>query len=289
MCLGFTNSVDVGTHQQLIWGQVKSDVGYNDSDFLIGTNTDRETDDVSGKPSLGDFMLSGLVPADEDYVLVSSKHHGREKGSGASAAQAIGPGRILDVVGALLLLALLAPAMVLIGILVFVTDPGPILFSQRRVGRAGKIFDCYKFRSMYVGAEQRLENLLAENEQLRSDWELRQKLPNDPRVSVIGRLLRFTSLDELPQLFNVLRGEMSLVGPRPVVPLELQRYGRFATNYCSVRPGLTGLWQVTGRNLTTYRRRVAADVLYARSKSITLDCKILIATIPVVISGRGAS
>lgn len=196
--------------------------------------------------------------------------------------------RILEVALSLALLVILAPVLVLIAVAVFAFDPGPVIFAHRRVGRNGATFSCYKFRSMYVGAEQRLEAVLAADPLRRSEWARDQKLTNDPRITGIGALLRVTSLDELPQLINVLKGDMSLVGPRPIVQAEVARYGRFIVAYYSVKPGLTGLWQVTGRSSTTYRRRVATDVLYARSKSVTLDLRILAATVPAVISARGS-
>lgn len=196
--------------------------------------------------------------------------------------------RIVDVVIALIALLFLTPLLLLITLAVLICDPGPVVFRHRRVGRDGKAFGCLKFRSMYVGAEERLTAILASNPALRAQWERDQKLDNDPRITRIGAVLRVTSLDELPQLFNVIRGEMSLVGPRPIVAAEIPRYGRFIECYYAVRPGLTGLWQVTGRSATTYRRRVATDVYYARSRSMLFDAKILFATIPAVVVGRGS-
>lgn len=196
--------------------------------------------------------------------------------------------RPLDVVLSLGLLAILAPVLLLVALLIAITDPGPVVFAHRRVGRNGRKFKCLKFRSMYVGAEQRLEAILRDDPELRAIWERDHKLPDDPRITGIGKFLRVTSLDELPQLFNVLRGEMSLVGPRPIVLAEISRYGRYINHYYAVRPGLTGLWQVSGRSSTTYRRRVAADVKYARIRSLKIDMQILAATIPAVVNGRGS-
>lgn len=196
--------------------------------------------------------------------------------------------RIVDVMIALVALLFLTPLLLLIALAVLVCDPGPVVFRHRRVGRDGKTFGCLKFRSMYVGAEERLTAILSTNPELRAQWERDQKLDNDPRITRIGAVLRVTSLDELPQLINVIRGEMSLVGPRPIVAAEVPRYGRFIDSYYAVRPGLTGLWQVTGRSSTTYRRRVATDVFYARSRSLLFDTKILFATIPAVVAGRGS-
>ncbi|NIJ08058.1 lipopolysaccharide/colanic/teichoic acid biosynthesis glycosyltransferase [Sphingomonas vulcanisoli] len=192
------------------------------------------------------------------------------------------------MIGSLGLLVFLAPLMIIVAALVFLTNPGPVIFGHRRIGRHGQSFKCLKFRSMVVDAESRLEHLLASDAEARLEWERDHKLRNDPRITSIGSFLRRTSLDELPQLFNVLIGEMSLVGPRPIVEAEVQRYGRYFGYYKQVRPGITGMWQVGGRNNTTYRRRVALDVLYARTSSVGLYCKILLATVPSVLAARGS-
>lgn len=197
--------------------------------------------------------------------------------------------RPLDVFGAVLLIITLAPVFVLVSCAIFVFDPGPVIFRHQRIGQDGKPFPCLKFRSMFVGAEERLQRLLAQDPELRAEWERDHKLTRDPRVSRVGHLLRVTSLDELPQLINVLIGQMSLVGPRPIIADEVPRYGRYIYAYHAVKPGLTGLWQVSGRNTTSYRRRVAMDVFYTRSRSIPLDLRILVATFPAVIACRGAA
>lgn len=196
--------------------------------------------------------------------------------------------RAIDIVASLCLIVLLMPVLLLIALLVMLTDPGAPIFRHKRVGVGGKTYGCLKFRSMRTGAERRLVQLLEKDPALRAEWLRDFKLSNDPRVTPIGRLLRYTSLDELPQLFNVLAGSMSLVGPRPIVGEELERYGRFATYYISVKPGLTGLWQVTGRSSVSYRRRVAADVLYVRSRSYALDFRILLMTVPAVLLAKGS-
>lgn len=196
--------------------------------------------------------------------------------------------RTLDIAISLAMIVLLLPVMILIMVAVTVTSAGPPIFAHRRIGQHGHTFDCYKFRSMYSGAEHHLARLLAEQPALRQEWQRDHKLTNDPRVTAFGHFLRVNSLDELPQLFNVLLGQMSLVGPRPVVEAELARYGRFSGSYLAVKPGLTGLWQVSGRSETSYRRRVATDHLYARKKSIMFDCRIMLATIPAVLLHKGA-
>lgn len=196
--------------------------------------------------------------------------------------------RLLDIVGSAALLVFLLPVFVVITIAIWLTDRGPAIFAHERIGRDGKPFRCLKFRTMYSGAEERLAALLSDDDALRQEWSETQKLLEDPRVTPIGHFLRNTSLDELPQLFNVLVGEMALVGPRPIVASELSRYGRFAGHYMSVTPGLTGLWQVTRTADTSYRRRVAIDVYYVRHRSLGLDCRILVGTIPAVLGGEGA-
>lgn len=232
--------------------------------------------------------------ADQQPVLVTPIHLPGEAAAsaGTKSRQATenswGLVRLFDIVIAAAVLAFLAPLMVVIALTIFFGDQGPIIFKHRRVGRNGEFFECYKFRSMCMGAEEKLKTVLANDPALQREWERDQKLTDDPRITWIGGLLRVTSLDELPQLINVLRGEMGLVGPRPIVASEVARYGRFIASYYSVRPGLTGLWQVSGRSDTSYRRRIAYDVLYARSKCLGLDVKILFATIPAVIAGKGS-
>ncbi|MBV7266313.1 sugar transferase [Erythrobacter sp. WH131] len=196
--------------------------------------------------------------------------------------------RTLDIVVALAMLVLLAPVMLLVALAVKLSSAGPILFRQERVGSQGRTFKCLKFRTMHVDAEIKLAQLLRAQPDLRLEWQCKQKLSVDPRITNIGNFLRQSSLDELPQLFNVLRGDMSLVGPRPIIKSEVPRYGRYITSYFRVKPGLSGLWQISGRNDASYSRRVAADVLYARSRTFAMDLKILVMTIPAVISGKGS-
>ena len=167
-------------------------------------------------------------------------------------------------------------------------DPGPVIFKHMRVGKNGKSFPCYKFRSMCVDAKQMLEKYLRENPEARMEWERDFKLKNDPRVTPIGEFLRRTSLDELPQIFNVLKGEMSLVGPRPIVQEEVPRYGKHIKKYYSVKPGITGLWQVSGRSDISYPERVALDVEYVVNRNLLKDIQILIKTFDVVFRKKGA-
>jgi exopolysaccharide production protein ExoY len=197
-------------------------------------------------------------------------------------------GRAFDILIAGAALAVATPLLAVIALLIWLEDGGPAFFSQKRIGRGGRRFACLKLRTMCVDAETRLANLLASSEDARSEWSADHKLRNDPRITPLGRFLRKTSLDELPQLFNVLRGEMSVVGPRPIVDAEISRYGRRFTAYCAVRPGITGLWQVSGRNDVSYRRRVALDATYSARKSLALDLRIVMATVPAVLLRRGS-
>lgn len=195
--------------------------------------------------------------------------------------------RVFDVLGAVLLGIVFCPLVVVIAVLLY-REGGRIIFRHRRVGRHGKAFDCLKFRSMVPDADRVLRELLEQRPEFRAEWLRDHKLRDDPRVTAVGRFLRRTSLDELPQLWNVIRGEMSLVGPRPVVREELLRYGRCAGIYLAARPGVTGLWQVNGRNNTDYRRRVVLDVYYVRRQNLVLDLYILFKTTYVVLGGSGA-
>lgn len=196
--------------------------------------------------------------------------------------------RSCDLAISMIVLLLLSPAFAVIVALIWVYDGGPPIFAHERIGQFGVRFKCYKFRSMLVDADARLAHLLATDPEARAEWLRDHKLKRDPRITAFGRFLRKTSLDEFPQLVNVLRGEMSLVGPRPIVAAEIAKYGRRFEEYSLVKPGLTGLWQISGRNNTTYRRRVAMDVMFCRSLSFPTYLKILVGTIPAVLLSRGS-
>jgi exopolysaccharide production protein ExoY len=196
--------------------------------------------------------------------------------------------RILDVVLALSGIVLLAPLLIICFVATVISSPGPALFRHRRLGFNGKHFDCLKFRTMVTDAPERLRKLLESDPVAAAEWAANRKLRNDPRVTAIGAILRKSSLDELPQLFNVLRGDMSIVGPRPVTDEELERYSSSMGAYLACRPGITGLWQVSGRSRTTYNKRVACDAFYARNWSMALDVKIIIVTIPALLLTDGA-
>jgi exopolysaccharide production protein ExoY len=190
---------------------------------------------------------------------------------------------VMDLVIAGIALLLLSPLMLIVAALIRLTMGGPVLFGHNRIGHNGRVFRCYKFRTMIVGADEALHKYLASNPQAEKEWRETQKLRNDPRITRLGRFLRKSSIDELPQLVNVLRGDMSCVGPRPIVSAELAHYGVSALDYLQARPGLTGAWQVSGRTLLGYKDRVALDVDYVRHWSIWKDLLILVKTIPAVM------
>lgn len=196
--------------------------------------------------------------------------------------------RVFDIIFACLVLVVFSPLFLVLSILIKISSEGPVLYRQERIGKHGKYFLMYKFRTMVHNADDHLHGLLSTNEELRSEYEKLHKLKVDPRVTSVGRFLRETSLDELSQFFNVLFGEMSVVGPRPIVDLETQKYGEHLDEFLSVRPGITGLWQIWGRNDTTYEERVFLDISYIRNRSFHLNLYIMISTIFTMISRKGA-
>ena len=196
--------------------------------------------------------------------------------------------RIFDLTAVISGGLLILPALLLLAVVVGIDNRGRIIFAHRRVGKDGKLFPCYKFQSMMPDAEKRLEEYLAKNPEARKEWEESFKLTNDPRVTKLGGFLRRTSLDELPQLWNVLMGDMSLVGPRPIVEKEIEYYGDCIREYYMVPPGITGIWQVNGRSDTTYEERVAMDTWYVRNWSVWIDLVYLFKTVKAVLMGKGA-
>ncbi len=194
----------------------------------------------------------------------------------------------LDYLGALAMLVVLSPLFLAIIVIMKRTDPGPIFYPRRVVGVGGKEFDAFKFRTMVVNSQEVLDDLLERDPEARAEYEQYYKLKNDPRITKIGQFLRKTSVDELPQLVNVLRGEMSLVGPRMITLEEVERYGQWGLNLHTVKPGITGLWQTSGRSELTYEERVRLDMRYIRNYSIWLDVQILFQTIPAVLMSKGA-
>lgn len=196
--------------------------------------------------------------------------------------------RGLDFVVVVCMAALLLPVLLVIAAAVWLSSPGPILFSHRRIRRHGEFFTMWKFRTMCINSGEVLEQYLAAHPEARTEWHRTHKLKNDPRVTRVGRFLRRTSLDELPQLWNVMNGSMSLVGPRPIVAAEVEKYGEHFEDYCAVKPGITGLWQVSGRSELTYPQRVLLDSKYSQEWSLRGDARILMQTWSSVVNRDGA-
>lgn len=196
--------------------------------------------------------------------------------------------RGVDILLVFALLPLLLPLCGLIALVIRATSPGPIFFSHRRIRRHGAFFSMWKFRTMCVNSAEVLEDYLREHPEARAEWRKNHKLKQDPRITPVGNFLRRTSLDELPQLWNVLCGSMSLVGPRPIVAAEVEKYGEYFSDYCAVKPGITGLWQVSGRSRTSYPQRIRLDRKYARQWSLAVDARILVRTLSSVVNQDGA-
>ena len=198
--------------------------------------------------------------------------------------------RAMDIVMSVVLLVFIAPLLLVIAIAIKLEDGGPILFAHKRRGLRGETFRCFKFRSMVKDAESQLNALLESDPVAAEEWRLYKKVKNDPRITKVGKLLRKSSLDELPQILNILMGDMSIVGPRPITDKEVPDYGVSSDFdvYCSVRPGVLGLWQVSGRSDTDFERRVQLDTKYARTWNVWLDLEIMFRAVPVVLLGKGA-
>lgn len=196
--------------------------------------------------------------------------------------------RGFDIVFSAAALIALAPVMLIVAIALRLREPGPVFFAHNRTGINGRQFKCLKFRTMHTDGDERLARVFDIDPVARKEWQEDQKLENDPRVHSLGDFLRKSSLDELPQFWNVLRGDMSIVGPRPITSKESVRYGRHFSDYCSVKPGITGAWQVGGRSETTYEYRVGLDVDYIRNASFLDDIRIVIKTVGVVLARKGA-
>ncbi len=197
--------------------------------------------------------------------------------------------RIFDLLFSATIMVLFSPIFFLIGLLIALSSKGHVIYSHERIGRGGRPFQCLKFRSMYLDADKRLEELLEKDSLAKDEWERTRKLKNDPRITLFGKFIRKTSLDELPQFWNVLRGDLSVVGPRPVQKAEIKRhFGKNAAEVLSIRPGLTGIWQTSGRSNTTYDERIALDLKYVRERTFSLDLKLIAKTIPAMLFSEGA-
>ena len=284
---------DVGSHAN---GSFEARVAQN----TPGTIVTRGTRSFSGalQRSLAHYAIpysgssESAQPTSLEWWVITQPGTGvslpAQLSSPSSEAKPAGPiggavKRGLDIAVASLALILLSPLLLMTALLIKVTMGGPVLFAHSRVGLNGKVFRCYKFRTMVNNAEERLRRYLDRDPHVAREWEETCKLAQDPRVTSLGQILRKASIDELPQLINVLRGDMSCVGPRPVTAIELQRYGARAADYLKTRPGLTGLWQVSGRNSLSYASRVELDGLYVCNWTILLDLAILVRTIPAIL------
>ena len=198
--------------------------------------------------------------------------------------------RCLDLLFSFFLIIFLIPLFLIIGIVIHLNSEGTIIYSQKRIGKKNKTFACYKFRTMHPQAKYLLKKILLQNPNFRNEFENTRKIINDPRITNIGKFLRFTSLDELPQIFNVLKGDMSFIGPRPIIKSEIKKYGPNFQKAFSVKPGISGLWQVSGRNKLSYKKRVELDTFYSENMNLLLDIKIFFKTIIVILFpfGKGA-
>ena len=190
---------------------------------------------------------------------------------------------LFDYLFSFLFLITFLPLFLIISLLIKLSSRGPIFFLQNRIGKNNIPFKCIKFRTMYPEAKDILENLLEKDLLLKKEFEKNYKIKNDPRITTIGKLLRKTSLDELPQFINVLRGEMSIIGPRPIVKEEKDKYGKYFKKVLLIKPGITGLWQVSGRNNLTYKRRVMLDLNYVENYNLLMDLRILLRTFGVIL------
>ena len=198
--------------------------------------------------------------------------------------------RYLDFLFSFFLIIFLIPLFLIIGIIIKINSRGNIIYSQKRIGKNNRTFSCYKFRTMYPQSKYILKKILITNNNLKNEFEKTRKIIDDPRITPIGRFLRFSSLDELPQIFNVLMGDMSFIGPRPIVKSEIKKYGNNFEKAFSVNPGISGLWQVSGRNNISYERRIELDMFYSKNINFILDIKIFIKTFKVILFpyGKGA-
>jgi Undecaprenyl-phosphate galactose phosphotransferase WbaP len=260
--------------------------------LAVPKECDRETEELFGKSAdIFKYLLVAPQIAGAGIKVIATAQDGSPLSLlvGEDLAHRAGPlKRATDFLGALILGVLGLPFIIAVAVVIKLTSSGSVLYKQVRIGKGNRAFKALKFRTMYSNSRERLNDYLAQDPALREQWESVHKLKDDPRVTPIGRFLRRFSLDELPQLWNVLAGEMSLVGPRPIVVAEIEKYGEDYAAYERARPGLTGLWQVSGRNNTTYRERVNYDSYYVRNWSVWLDLTIIARTFRAVISGVGA-
>lgn len=228
-----------------------------------------------------EFNNSAIYEIDNTYI---------EEKKGLSYYTYLFIKRVFDIIGSIIGIVILIPVTVAVWIarIALKENDGPLFYEQLRYGKNGKMFRLYKFRSMCMNADKKLEKYLKENEEARKEFEETQKLDHDPRITKLGIFLRKTSLDELPQMINILFGQMSFIGPRPVIEKEVERYGKNKDKFLSVKPGLTGYWQVNGRSNTTYKERMELELYYVDNQSLWLDAKIFFKTFKAVLNHDGA-
>lgn len=234
--------------------------------------------------SLGISDVSGTLEAVADF----SSRSPADPVATAPRRSIVEPKRLFDIHVAVAALIVLAPLLATVALVLFCAQGRPIVIRHRRIGRGGATFPCFKFRTMVRNADDVLKRVLAEDPAALEEWQVNRKLRRDPRITAFGRVLRETSIDEIPQLFNVLRGHMSLVGPRPIVADEVEIYGPKINHYYKVRPGVTGAWQVGGRSDVGFGQRVELDVAYVLSRSFRADLHILFRTVPAVLGRKGS-
>lgn len=243
---------------------------------------------ITSQPGHSSISNAQAMRLTTSAVLSTGKSRSQAGVGEQSVYLRLGFKRALDIAIASVALLLIVPVLPIIILFLLIQDGTPIIYRQPRVGLAGRRFDCLKFRSMARDSAKRLETLLQTCSRSRAEWESSQKLKQDPRIHAVGAVLRRSSLDELPQLVNVLRGDMSIVGPRPMMTEQVSLYGESYSTYTSVRPGITGLWQVSGRNSLSFEQRVHFDGLYAQKVTFMSDMRILVRTVWVVLAGHGS-
>lgn len=249
-------------------------------------DVNRKTTEFYDRRMIGEMLDQIYARKQREHAVEYSFAAGRD----AYAEQPCGGAlkRVFDFVVALIALVILSPLLICVALAVRLSDGGPALFGHKRVGFSGKTFKCWKFRSMVPNSEAVFQKYLAENPHAALEWKQNQKIKNDPRITPLGHVLRKYSIDELPQLFNILMGDMSFVGPRPIQKVEYEKYGYSLRHYLRTRPGLTGLWQVSGRSNSTYQKRVAFDRYYVTHWGMLTDIALIIKTVPVAVSGSGS-
>ena len=248
---------------------------------ILEKNYSNET--INTKKDIEEICLDDAESARINYLMKNKKQNIILKVTNSFLK------RLIDIIGAIVGILLLIPMTLIIGTINLLNkENGPIFYTQKRIGKNGKIFRMYKYRTMIVGADEKLKEILKNNDEMRKEWEENRKLKDDPRITKIGKILRKTSIDEFPQFINVLKGELSLVGPRAVVYDEIEKFGIYKKDVLSVKPGITGYWAANGRSDTSYEERVFMETKYAMNCNVIMDVKILLKTISSVLKKEGA-